>query len=160
MNGYNDSSAFAYERFSTRPGPTVQPEPEKLPERKPARAAIPYGKYGAVAVAIFLVLGAIVFEYMQLARLTNENDRLRTEITSLESEENALKAKREKIYNLPYVEDYAKNVLGMVKLDKSQIVYLELTTEDQMEISEQETRGSAFWQSIIRSFDVVLEYLN
>lgn len=156
---YHDTSAIAYERFSA--AEQRQPALQALPQRKPRPKAVPYGKYGIVMLCVFSVLLAIVFSYMQLARLTNENDKLKDRIASLQSEENALDAKKEQLYNLPYVEDYAKNTLGMVKLDKSQIVYLELSGEDRMEVAaEPAAKGSAFWKNIVRSFSAVLEYLN
>ena len=157
---YNDTSAIAYERFSPAAA-QEQPAIEALPPRKTARRAMPYGKYAVVMACVFAVLVAIVFSYMQLAQLTNQNDKLKKEIATLESQENAMSAKREQLYNLTFVEDYAKNTLGMVKLDKSQIVYLELSGGDVMELAAApEGRSSGFWQSIVRSFSAVLEYLN
>jgi Septum formation initiator. len=159
-SNYNNTSAIAYERFSASKKEAA-PELRALPERKSHRRAVPYGKYCAVMACVFAVLLAIVFSYMQLAQLTNENDQLRTTISDLESEEKALSAKKEQVYNLSFVEDYAKNVLGMVKLDKSQIVYVELQKGDRMVLAETpESRGAMFWKDIVRSFSAVMEYLN
>lgn len=159
----NNTGAFAYERFSSTAAPqqTQQPAIEALPQRKPRARAVPYGKYSVVMACVFAVLLAIVFSYMQLSALTNQNDKLKTRIATLQSEENALSAKKEQLYNLTYVEQYAKDVLGMVKLDKSQIVYMELAGGDRMEVTQTSAgHGSAFWKNIVRSFSAVLEYLN
>ncbi|MEA5038891.1 MAG: cell division protein FtsL [Clostridiaceae bacterium] len=159
-SNYNHTSAVAYERFSVSQQETA-PEIRALPEKKSHHRAVPYGKYFVVMTCVFTVLLAVVFSYMQLAQLTNQNDKLRTQIADLQSEENALSAKKEQIYNLAYVEDYAKNVLGMVKLDKSQIVYVDLRQDDQMIVAKaSESRGAQFWKDIVRSFSAVLEYLN
>lgn len=155
----NHSSAIAYERFSVSEPKTAGLQ--ALPERKNRARAIPYGKYTVVMLSVFAVLLVIVFSYMRLSQFTCQNDKLRTSISELQSNENALSAKKEQIYNLAYVEDYAKNVLGMVKLDKSQIVYVELEQGDQMVVAKApESRGAQFWKDIVRSFSAVLEYLN
>jgi hypothetical protein len=90
---------------------------------------------------------------------------MRQEIVRLKDEQNALNAKKEQIYNLAYVEDYAENVLGMVKLDKSQVHYMEMDTGDRMILAaaameQPGTSGSDLVDRLAQTFSVVLEYLN
>ena len=169
MSRYNDSSAVRIERFPVeRVRYEERPEIEVLPEKKAssrvAPAAVPYGKYAVILACVFAVLLGIVASYMQLSTLNTQNARLRREITALESEENALNAKKEQMYNLAYVEDYAQNQLGMVKADKSQITYVQLDSGDRMLVAGMPAGGERAEEStnlinrLSHSFSVVLEY--
>ena len=168
MSRYNDSSAVKLERFPVErvQAQTEQQQLEVLESKRSERtqkAAVPYGKYAVMLACVFAVALGIVASYMQLAAINLENAKLRQEITKLESEENALNAKKEQMYNLAYVEDYAQNTLGMVKLDKSQIHYLEMDSGDRMVLAEaavSSDTGSALLDRLSQAFSTVLEYLN
>ncbi|MBR4071790.1 MAG: hypothetical protein IKK26_04485 [Clostridia bacterium] len=128
--------------------------------RKSEKAKVPYIKYAIIAVCFFASLIAIIFLNMQSAELAAENSRLKTQMSELVDEEKSLNAKREQMYNLEYVEDYAVNVLGMVKLDKTNISYVELSNEERVRIAEPEQNDSAVLSGISRTFNILLEYLN
>jgi len=128
--------------------------------KKSERAKVPYIKYAIIAVCFFAALIAIIFLNMQSAELAAENSRLKTQMSELVDEEKSLNAKREQMYNLEYVEDYAVNVLGMVKLDKTNISYVELSNEERVRIAEPEQNDSAVLSGISRTFNILLEYLN
>lgn len=128
--------------------------------RKSEKAKVPYIKYAIIAVCFFAALIAIIFLNMQSAELAAENSRLKTQMSELVDEEKSLNAKREQMYNLEYVEDYAVNVLGMVKLDKTNISYVELSNEERVRIAEPEQNDSAVLSGISRTFNILLEYLN
>ena len=128
-------------------------------------AAVPYGKYAVILACVFAVALGIVASYMRLAAVNLENARLRQQITELKSDENALNAKKEQLYNLAYVEDYARNVLGMVKLDKSQVHYVEMDSGDRMVLAEASVsgggeQGASLLDRLAKTFSTVLEYLN
>lgn len=151
---------------------TVQQEEQSqklraLPGNRTGKApkqAIPYGKYVLIMAGVFAALLCVVSSYMRLSTLTTGNSVLRKEISSLDSDINALNAKKEQLYNLEFVEDYATNTLGMVKADKSQISYLEMGSEDRMVLAgvpaESAGDGDSLFSRILRSFNAVLEYLN
>ena len=170
MSRYNDSSAVKLERFPVErvQNQTEQQPLEVLETKQSPRArqqAVPYGKYLVILACVFAVALTIVANYMQLATINLENAKMRQEITRLKDDQNALNAKKEQIYNLAYVEDYAENVLGMVKLDKSQVHYMEMDTGDQMILAAASMEQSGGQQADIMSrlaqtFSVVLEYLN
>lgn len=128
--------------------------------RRPAQAKVPYGKYIFLGMCVFGVLMMIVFSYMSVNELAVQNDQMRSEIASLKGMENSLNAKKERLYNLAFVEDYAKNVLGMVKLDKSEIRYVELSNPERMTVSKPQETGSGGISNLAKSFSAVLEYLN
>ncbi|MBQ7492473.1 MAG: septum formation initiator family protein [Clostridia bacterium] len=169
MSRYNDSSAVRIERFPVervqyeeRPGIEVLPRKKASSRVEPA--AVPYGKYAVILACVFAVLLGIVASYMQLSTLNTQNARLRKEITALESEENALNAKKEQMYNLAYVEEYAQNRLGMVKAEKSQITYVQLDSGDRMLVAgmataeERAEKSASLISRLSHSFSVVLEY--
>ena len=169
MSRYNDSSAVKLERF---PVERVQGQEDQqlevLENRRAGRArpaAVPYGKYAVILACVFAVALGIVASYMRLAAVNLENARLRQQITELKSDENALNAKKEQLYNLAYVEDYARNVLGMVKLDKSQVHYVEMYSGDRMVLAEASVsgggeQGASLLDRLAKTFSTVLEYLN
>lgn len=169
MSRYNDSSAVKLERF---PVERVQGQEDQqlevLENRRAGRArpaAVPYGKYAVILACVFAVALGIVASYMRLAAVNLENARLRQQITELKSDENALNAKKEQLYNLAYVEDYARNVLGMVKLDKSQVHYVEMDSGDRMVLAEASVsgggeQGTSLLDRLAKTFSTVLEYLN
>ena len=169
MSRYNDSSAVKLERF---PVERVQGQEDQqlevLENRCAGRArpaAVPYGKYAVILACVFAVALGIVASYMRLAAVNLENARLRQQITELKSDENALNAKKEQLYNLAYVEDYARNVLGMVKLDKSQVHYVEMDSGDRMVLAEASVsgggeQGASLLDRLAKTFSTVLEYLN
>jgi cell division protein FtsL len=168
MSRYNDSSAVKLERFPVErvQAQTEQQQLEVLESKRSERsqkAAVPYGKYAVMLACVFAVALTIVASYMQLAAVNLENAKLRQEIAKLESEENALNAKKEQIYNLAFVEDYARNELGMVKMDKSQVHYLEMDSGDRMVLAEAsmtDHSGADLLERLSQAFSTVLEYLN
>lgn len=171
MSRYNDTSAVKLERF---PVERVQGQIDQQPlevletghSARSAQQAVPYGKYLVILACVFAVALVIVSGYMQLAAVNLENAKMRQEIARLKDEENALNAKKEQIYNLSYVEDYAENKLGMVKLDKSQVHYMEMDTGSHMVLAAAAPAGDAAARSagllsrLARSFSAVLEYLS
>ncbi|MBQ7625048.1 MAG: hypothetical protein IJS65_07225 [Clostridia bacterium] len=124
------------------------------------KAGTPYFKYAFIALCIFAALTVIIFENMKVTELSTQNSRLKSEITELNENAKMLNARIERKYNLSYVEDYAKNVLGMVKLDKDDIKYVELSNADRITVREPEENTSELVQGISKSFNIVLEYLN
>lgn len=167
MSRYNDSSAVKLERFPVErvQGQVDQQQLEVLESKTSARVkrqAVPYGKYAVMIACVFAVALVIVSSYMQLASINLQNAKMRQEITRLQDEENALNAKKEQMYNLAYVEDYAENTLGMVKLDKSQVNYVEMDTGDRMVLAaaaEPAQAGGNMMDALSQAFSAVLEYL-
>lgn len=171
MSRYNDSSAVKLERF---PVERVQMQADQqglevLENQRSARLqkqAVPYGKYAVILACVFAVALTIVGSYMQLAAVNLENAKLRQEISRLADEENGLNAKKEQMYNLSYVEDYAENKLGMVKLDKSQVHYLEMDAGDRMVLAaaaspaDTAQASAGLLNRLVQGFHAVLEYLS
>ena len=144
-------------------GKTAQTGLTALPEieggRRPQAKKAPYFKYFVMAAGVFATLICILTSYSTVTELTVKSDNMRTELAQLESDANALNAKKEERFNLTYVEDRARNALGMIKADKSQVEYVDLSQEDSVEIPQQESETPAFLSSLMKTFNAVVEYL-
>ena len=139
----------------------IKPEIRSIPGgRHSKKEGVPYLKYAFVAICVFAALAAIIFGNMQATELAAQNSRLKTEILDLQDTSKMLSARIERRYNLSFVEEYAKNVLGMIKIDKNYINYVELANADKITIAQPEENTSELMTGIAKSFNIVLEYLN
>lgn len=93
------------------------------------------------AVFIFAVLCAVLHGKVESNALFNEIHDLESELKNLQSENITLAAEYESRTSLKNVEDYAENVLGLKKLDKSQIEYVDLPEDRVIEIVETEQKN-------------------
>lgn len=108
-----------------------------------------------VSVLAALLLGSVIYSldrrntvYNKVADKTNELNLIEAEYVRLQSElESRMTAKN--------VEDYAENVLGMQKIDSSQIEYIKIQTDDVVNIPEAEEN---LIQKIKGLFDKCVEY--
>ncbi len=117
-------------------------------------------EYFVVGLCVFAVLMFIVSNYVELSQLATENSRLKDELTQLVDMEKTLEAKQEQIFNLEEIENKAKNDLGMIKMDKSQICYLELQSPDKLSTANADEEVPQIVQNAIRGLNIVVEYLN
>ena len=117
-------------------------------------------EYFVVGLCVFAVLMFIVSNYVELSQLATENSRLKDELAQLVDMEKTLNAKQEQIFNLEEIENKAKNDLGMIKMDKSQICYLELQSPDKLSTANSDEEVPQIVQNAIRGLNIVVEYLN
>ncbi len=135
---------------------------ELLPENKARRRApakVPYGKYTVIIACVFAVAMMILSGYTELTELAVHNTELKEQLSELQSEENALNAKKEQLYNLTYVEQCAQD-MGMVKQNDSQVTYVDLSSPEHSSMAQEEAKTPALIAGLIRTFNAVVEYLN
>lgn len=84
---------------------------------------------------------AVLYGKVESNELFNEIHDLQASLKDLQSENITLAAEYESRTSLKNVEDYAENVLGLRKLDKSQIEYVEMPGEHVIEIVETEQKN-------------------
>lgn len=116
----------------------------------------------AIAAMIAIVMaGAVgtVVGYIQVTDLTKKVEDKQAQLAQLESECTLLKAKKENSVDLSQVENYAENVLGLVKLDRSQEEYLELQKNDQVQVNEGSSGVEKLASSFVKSFSAILSFL-
>lgn len=114
----------------------------------------------SIICAVFAI-GAVstVSCYVRVTELKAEVEQKQDTLAQLESEYVSLNAKKENAVNLSQVEDYAENVLGLVKLDRSQEEYLELQKTDQVEVNEASSGVEKLASSFVKSFNAILSFL-
>ena len=110
------------------------------------------------AVLVSGLCMALLYNNMYLTSLTKEIGEKQTDLENLQSEYVSLKSRQEQALSIGYVEQYAQDKLGMVKLDPSQIEYIEMTNPEITEGSGTATLGAAV-ANLMRGFTAVLEYL-
>lgn len=99
---------------------------------------------------IFSLVGYSVYGQVQLTELTEKINAQTKSLTQLESVEVQLQMQATSSMNVGELEEYARNVLGMEKVNNSQITYLNLAVEDKGDVIIED--GGNF-------FDRILEFL-
>ncbi|MBR6512633.1 MAG: hypothetical protein IKT24_04115 [Clostridia bacterium] len=91
------------------------------------------------AVKVLLVCGLFFFfialqlySQVQVDELDRELDAINSQIEIVESENTRLAMELDSIISLDKVDDYAQNVLGMVKVENYQISYIDLSGGDEV----------------------------
>ncbi len=98
-------------------------------------------KFFVKAAFILAVLCAVLYGKVESNRLFNEISDLEAQLKALEAENITLAAEYESATSVKNVEDYAQNVLGLQKLDKSQIEYVELEGDTVIEVVDAQKRN-------------------
>ena len=149
-----------FSRFDTRRRQlhVVENKPvKKLAKAAKARLVTPLRAVAAVIMAALCL--AMVYSNMQLTELTSEISAREATLAEMKSTTVSLTTKREEMYSTSYIEDYAQNVLGMVKLDAGQMEYVELSNPEKIEVTGTGASVSGAVGSLVRGFTAVLEYL-
>ena len=136
---------------------------ESVPAKQQARAAKKRRLVTPLRAAAVLMMAvlclAMVYSNMQLTELTSDISAREASLAELQSTTVSLTTKREETYSTAYIEDYAQNVLGMVKVDASQMEYVELSNPERIEVTGTGASVSGAVGSLVRGFTAVLEYL-
>lgn len=103
--------------------------------------------------------GILISSQMKLTELTDQISTKQGQLEDLNSQYIALKTKQEQTLSLTYIENYAQNTLGMVKMDTSQVEYVEMSSPDLVQVNNAGTTVSDAVASLVRSFTAILEYL-
>ena len=89
---------------------------------------------------------ALIYSYMRLTVLNDQISQVRTELTEVSNEGVLLKTQYESRYDLTQIEDYAVKELGMTKMDRSQVEYVEIGNPDTIVRSGSGTTSS--WATV------------
>lgn len=108
-----------------------------------------------IAVLAAALLGTVIYSLDRRNTMYSKVAVLNEELTYAEAENVRLQAELESKISAKNVEDYAENVLGMTKIDSSQIKYIEIQTDDVVNIPEQDDGLIA---KIKKFFDRCVEY--
>lgn len=163
---YRDDN-LAYDLSVYEPKSNVVPktQPKAEPKAKPRieirrnTIALPQNLFTIflTAAVIFAVMFALLYGKVETNRLFGEITTLESQLSELESDNASLAAEYESKTSLKSIEEYAQNVLGLEKLDKSQIEYVEVEGDTVIEVVE--TESSNIFVIIKNWFDDLFEYL-
>lgn len=120
----------------------LEPKPQKETKQQAKTVKIK-NKYAfknfvnilSIAVIVSLVVG-VIYTNAAITQTTNKIAQTQNAITELESEKAYLDFTLESRMSLDEIESYAINVLGMVKMDSSQVEYIEIESENKTELGE------------------------
>ncbi len=133
----------------------VAPSPAKHHRRKT-------GVRPGVYPCVFLVAATaafILFCQMQLTQLTIEASEQSDLLEELQSENVSLTTKQMNSMNMDEVEQYATDTLGMVKMDNSQIEYVELTNPDLVTVAQDRLTLHRVLSAIVERIAAIVEYI-
>ena len=155
MTGDNLARVRAYEpELQRAEAPKIKHK--KLPKPK-SEARLKCVKRVAFGLIAFALMFALIYGKVELSRITNEQSELMAQLAQLEENNLSLESELEAKTSLVKVEDYAENQLGLIKLDKSQIEYVEIENDNVIEVIEK--KDDSVWSSIKNWFDGILEYI-
>ena len=121
----------------------LEPRPKKREEPKQTKVIKIKNKYAfknvvnilSIAVVLSLIIG-VIWTNAEITKTTNSIAAAQNAITEAESEKAYLEFTLESRMSLDEIEDYAVGVLGMVKMDSSQVEYVEIENENKVEWGE------------------------
>ncbi len=133
---------------------------EKIRQKRSANKRRKYAanvKIVTAGVIVLILFSVMTYGRVQLSELYTHKTNMENELTVLENENVSLESELAKRTGLTRVEDYAENKLGLQKLDRSQIEYVEVSNPTSAQVVESED-GNIFVK-IKEWFSGVLEYL-
>jgi hypothetical protein len=98
----------------------------------------------------------MIYGKVQVSALYTQISDEKSVVDILESENVRMQSEIEGNMSLKNVESYAEDVLGLKKLEKSQIVYIQIQSEDVVQVVESE---SNVFVKIKEKFNSLVEYL-
>lgn len=155
--------SVAYQQENASAAPRRQP-PQPLrvvksrPKKKRRRGALRLQQLMCFGI-VLTISGTILYSQMTLTRLTDELEKKETAFDELQSETVSLRAQQDRALSLSYVEDYALNTLGMVKVDNNQAEYIEMNNPDRIEVSQPATSLGSVVSKFTSGMQAILEYL-
>lgn len=104
----------------------------------------------SVAVC-FVLVAYVIYGQVQLTELTNEIETSQTQLTELQSVQIQLEMDAASGKNSEDLEAYAKNVLGMTKINNDQVTYVSLAHGDQAVLANEDSGKNIFeklWNTV------------
>lgn len=159
-------SKYQYETSPRKISPEYEPNRKKQPTNKPQKVKVnkkvnkntknkaklnTKSKATLYVVIAFIALFAVCYRNSQITESFNKKEELKKELGSIQKENEQLKVNIENSLNLKNIEQMAKEMLGMQKLDNSQKVYINLPKKDYIESASEEVvieEKLNIWQKI------------
>lgn len=167
---YQRYQGYQYETSPKKLEPEYEPRKNPYQKKKSSTKKItqknkkkhlkPKAKLILYMMVSFFILFAISYQNSLITESFNKKETLKKDLSALEKENEQLKVNIEKSLNLNNVEQSAKEMLGMQKLDNSQKVYINLPKKDYIESSIDEVvieEETTFWQKVIKNITKLIK---
>lgn len=148
----NRTEAVDYRRVRAQYGSAA---PQRQPQRQPQRRVQPRVvqrsrkeiraeeykvnkkavKVLAVCTVLFMLIGFQIYSQVKVDEINREISNVNSKIEVIDSENTRLNMELDSRISLDKVDDYAQNVLGMVKVENYQVSYVDLSGGDTVTIS-------------------------
>ncbi len=159
--------AYDFSRFDTRVSVREQINKSNAKTKAKGKSAAKV-KPAVSAFAVFSFFACIglvlltLFSYVQLTELSDTAMTLQNELETLREENQLLSIENDQKFSAERIKEEAVERLGMQKLDKSQITYLDMGSGNRVEIPQdtQVMRDSDFVAGIVSGFRWIVEYIN
>lgn len=109
-----------------------------------------------IAVSVLFLFCCFIYAKVEVNEVYNEIALTKKEIDLLKSENVRMQSEIEAKMSMKNIEDYAENVLGLEKLEKSQIVYMQVQSDSVIEVAEEE---ESFFVTLRDELNDMLEYI-
>lgn len=152
----NYNLAFDYGKYNEE---NVQGT-RSIRHKKNVRSAADKKKSAVTVAGILLILAllsAMIFGKVEISSLYAQRTELQTQLEQIQNENVSLESELAQKTNMTKVEEYAENELGLQKLDKSQIEYVEVDADNVAKIVQSD--DSNIFVKIKRWFNSALEYI-
>ncbi len=148
--------AYDYSEYDQMAEPKFRPKIKHIRNLKLQPRASKSIRITITGFITALLLMAIVFGRVELSKIYSEQSDLQSELSQLTEANLSLKSELESKTGLSQVEEYAEKTLGLQKLDKSQVEYVEVKTDAVIEPVETDEN---IFVAIKKWFQNVLEYI-
>ncbi|MBE6903994.1 MAG: hypothetical protein E7480_05245 [Ruminococcaceae bacterium] len=135
---------------------SITRETQVVPKKKKKKFVSAYTV--VFTLLIVALLGIKVYGDAQLNELTLKASSLKNELSELQNEKKRLNISLEKRTDLSTIELRAQTELGLIKIDKNQIEYISIPSEDKVEYIEDVSSG--IFDEALRQFSIFLEFLS
>lgn len=174
MTGNSSVHKYSQHNDTHRPGRNyrdyhqpayISQPPEKTPEERrtsnitmnktpPKRGSA--SKVFLLAFSVFSICFVVISGKVETSKMYRQISSAQENLEIIQSENVRLQSELESKMTLKNVEEYVVDVLGLQKLNNSQIEYVETQTDDIVEIPEEEQN---FFVRIKDEFDKFVEYI-
>ncbi|MBR5202310.1 MAG: hypothetical protein IKW45_03510 [Clostridia bacterium] len=164
MAQYNSYKSYNIEQFEPRvvstsnAAPKMKPAPQKRPQlelvRKPRPnatqvrgetqlAARQAKKIFVIAMTILMFMAMVIYSRVQLDEINRDISNKESAIELAQSDSIKLNNALSSMVSINNVEEYAANVLGMVKVQDYQVVYVDLSSNDSVVVANGKQTGQS-----------------
>ncbi|WP_312643012.1 hypothetical protein [Hydrogenoanaerobacterium sp.] len=109
------------------------------------------------AIIVVAITSLFIYNNVVLTEIGAQINTVAAEAAELESEHVRLQASLENKMSVKSIETSAENSLGLVKMDRSQIEYINLAPDDVVEVAEQDLANGNLVEQVVAK---IKEYLN